>query len=308
MAYRGFTDSQIEAFSWVMKTESATEAAEKMLISQPAISRLIKQLEERLGFRLFERYNNRLIPTRKGILFYDEVKKVYVGLDHLRGFADKLRERKVGQYRIVSMPSFSTTLIPDTVAQLTEQYPDLEISLYSYRSNQIIDDMVAQRFDFGITTDMRQDSRYQCFRYSIPVLGLIPKHHHLADKDIIDIEDFNEETLIWGEPGEHSRVLIDQCLTEHNVTPKKIMTTSLGDIAIRLVESGIGLSIINSVAACDKRLVDVVAKPLSFDINYEFQVILPLEKNIESTVNGINIEMLRLIENKLNEAKYLLKL
>ncbi|TNF18779.1 MAG: LysR family transcriptional regulator, partial [Vibrionaceae bacterium] len=45
MAHRGFTDSQIEAFMWIMKTSSATEAADKMLISQPAISRLIKQLE-----------------------------------------------------------------------------------------------------------------------------------------------------------------------------------------------------------------------------------------------------------------------
>ncbi|ELV8594673.1 LysR family transcriptional regulator [Vibrio fluvialis] len=96
MAHRGFTDSQIEAFMWIMKTSSATEAADKMLISQPAISRLIKQLEARLGFELFERHNNRLLPTRRGTLFYDEVDRVYLGLNHLRQFADRLREQATG--------------------------------------------------------------------------------------------------------------------------------------------------------------------------------------------------------------------
>ncbi len=303
MASRGFTDSQIEAFSWIMKTESATEAAGKMLISQPAVSRLIKQLEDRLGFDLFERHNNRLLPTRKGILFYDEVEKVYVGLNHLRSFAEKLRDREVGQYRIVSMPSFSTSLVPDTVTQLTQTFPDLEISLYSYRSSQIIEDMIAQRFDFGITTDLAQDPRYQSFQYSLPAVGLIPVSHPLANKQIIDVEDFNNETLICGEPGEQSRTLINQCLTENAVNPKKILTTSLGDMAIRLVENGSGLSVINALSASDTKLTGLVARPLSFDIKYEFQIILPLEKNIESAVNNVNIELVRLVGERINQAK-----
>jgi len=303
MAFRGFTDSQIEAFSWIMKTESATKAADKMLISQPAVSRLIKQLEDRLGFELFERHNNRLLPTRKGILFHDEVEKVYVGLSHLRSFAEKLKDREVGQYRIVSMPSFSTSMVPDTITQLTETFPDLEISLYSYRSNQIIEDMIAQRFDFGITTDLAKDPRYQSFQYSLPTVGLIPISHPLANKEIIDVEDFNNETLICGEPGEQSRALISQCLIENHVKPKKILTTSLGDMAIRLVENGTGLSVINAVSASDTKLTGLVAKPLSFDIPYEFQIILPLEKNIESAANNVNNELVKLVEARIKQAK-----
>ena len=118
MAYRGFADSQIEAFMWIMKTSSATEAASKMLISQPAISRLIKQLEARLGFDLFERHNNRLLPTRRGTLFYDEVERVYIGLHHLRQFAERLKERVAGQLRVVSMPAFAVSLVPDAATLL----------------------------------------------------------------------------------------------------------------------------------------------------------------------------------------------
>lgn len=302
MAYRGFTDSQIEAFMWIMKTSSATEAASKMLISQPAISRLIKQLEARLGFDLFERHNNRLLPTRRGKLFYDEVERVYIGLNHLRQFAERLKERAAGQLRVVSMPSFAMSLLPEAAGLLARQFPDLEISLYSYRSNQIPDEMVAQRFDFGITSDLRIDPRYQSFPHSLPCMCLIPPGHPLEAKKVIHIEHFENETLICGEPKEQSRNLIAQCLTDNKVTPKKIWTVSLSEMALRLVENGTGLAVLNAVSAFDAKRAGVVIRPLAFDIRYDFQIILPLEKNLEPAINDINAELIALVEQKIFES------
>lgn len=302
MAYRGFTDSQIEAFMWIMKTSSATEAASKMLISQPAISRLIKQLEARLGFDLFERHNNRLLPTRRGTLFYDEVERVYIGLNHLRHFAERLKERAAGQLRVVSMPSFAMSLVPDAATLLAEKFPELEISLYSYRSGQIAEEMVAQRFDFGITTDPQLDPRYRSFQYSLPGMCLIPPGHPLEAKALIGIEDFANETLICGEPNEQSRNRLTQRLTKHAISPKKIWTVSLGEMAIRLVANGTGLAVLNAVSAFDAKRAGVVVRPLAFDIRYDFQIILPLEKNLEPAINNINVELMALVEQKIFES------
>ncbi|MDF2152516.1 LysR substrate-binding domain-containing protein [Vibrio sp. CAU 1672] len=299
MAHRGFTDSQIEAFMWVMKTSSATEAADKMLISQPAVSRLIKQLESRLGFALFERQNNRLLPTRRGSLFYDEVQRVYLGLSHLRQFAHRLRDQAAGQLRIVTMPSFSMSLIPDAAAQLAEPRPDLEISLYCYRSSQIPDDMVAQRFDFGITTDLRPDPRYQSFFYSLPGVCLIPAAHPLAEKAVIDIDDFENETLICGEPNEQGRSLLTQLMMENHITPRKIWTVSLSEMALKLVENGTGLSVVNTVSACEAQRAGIVVRPLSFEVRYDFQIILPLAKNIEPAINALNNQLVSFVEAKI---------
>lgn len=299
MAHRGFTDSQIEAFMWIMKTRSATEAAEKMLISQPAISRLLKQLEARLGFELFERHNNRLLPTRRGTLFYDEVERVYLGLNHLRQFAGRLKDQADGQLRVVSMPSFAMSLVPDAAAQLTGQFPNLEVSLYSFRSSQIPEDMIAQRFDFGITTDTRTDPRYQSFQYSLPGVCLLPSGHYLARKSIINIEDFENETLICGEPNEYSRGLISQFLTQNSVAPKKIWSVSLSEMAIRLVANGTGLTIVNTVSARDANRPGIVVRPVSFDVHSDFQIILPLEKNVEPEVHTLNMALFDVVEEKI---------
>ncbi|PSW20568.1 LysR family transcriptional regulator [Photobacterium sanctipauli] len=300
MASRGFTDSQIEAFTWVMKTRSATEAAEKMLISQPAVSRLIKQLEERLGFSLFERVNNRLLPTRHGSLFYNEVERVYVGLNHLKQFADKIKDTAAGQLRIVSMPSFATSLLPSAAILLAEQFPELEMSLYSYRSEQIPTDMAAERFDFAITLSAEQDARYQSYFYSLPTAFIVPKHHPLAQKSVITPQDLQGETLIVGEPEERSRATIINRLNELDIKPKKIWTVSLSDIATRLVANGKGISVINAVSALDaEQHWGVVCRPFEEPIESQLQLILPLDKNMDPATQKLVMELKQIIERKI---------
>ncbi|MGF1700443.1 LysR substrate-binding domain-containing protein [Photobacterium makurazakiensis] len=299
MASRGFTDSQIEAFMWIMRTNSATEAAEKMLITQPAISRLLKQLEQRLDFALFDRTNNRLIPTRRGKLFYDEVNKVYSGLSHLKSFADRLKQQTVGQVSIVSMPAFAVSLLPELAITIDECFPGLDIGLYSYRSNQIISDMAAQRFDFAITTDLTVDPRYQSFFYTIPSVCLIPSHHPLNNKQSIQLADFEGETLITGEPNDQIRSPLLQMLSESRITPQKIWTVSLNDIASQLVANGKGIAVLNGISAMTQ-LSGTIAKPLTVPVEYNIQVIFPLDKDMDDLTREVNHKLLGIVEDKIS--------
>ena len=74
---------QIEAFRAVMLTGSMTIAAEFLRVTQPAVSRLVKDLEKHLKFRLFRRQGNRLIPTHEATILFAEVDRFYVGLDRI---------------------------------------------------------------------------------------------------------------------------------------------------------------------------------------------------------------------------------
>ncbi|MGF1696268.1 LysR substrate-binding domain-containing protein [Vibrio lamellibrachiae] len=281
MASRGFTDSQIEAFAWVMKTESATAAAEKMLISQPAISRLLKGLEERLGFALFERINNRLSPTRRGLLFYQEVERSYIAIRQLQKFADKIRDRAEGTLRVGCVSVFAINVLPKIAKQLTEYYPDIEVNLLSYRSEQIVEDMIAQRFDMGITTIMTPDSRYQSYPITLPQVCILPKGHRLEHKEIIEVSDFGGETLIYGEAQERTRRQLDTLLEQHNATPKKVWTVSLAEMAVKLVQESVGLSVVDCVSASHAKTSGVIVKPLSEELKYHANLIFPLGKNMD---------------------------
>src|SRR5262245_47324218 len=82
---------QIEAFRAVMVGGTATTAAQMLFISQPAVSRLVRSLEDSVGFDLFERRKKRLVPTVEGKQLHAAVEQTFVGLQHVSRAADAIR-------------------------------------------------------------------------------------------------------------------------------------------------------------------------------------------------------------------------
>src|ERR1700743_2258747 len=94
---------QLEAFRTVMLTGSMTIAAEALQITQPAVSRLIRDLEIVLSLRLFRREGNRLIPGAEAQVLYAEVDKFYQGIERIERVAEDLATLRTGTLRIASM-------------------------------------------------------------------------------------------------------------------------------------------------------------------------------------------------------------
>ena len=94
---------QIEVFRAVMMAGSVTAAARTLRISQPAVSRLLRYTEDRLAAPLFSRVKGRIYPTAQARVLYEEVEKVYKGLDSVQDVARTLADNLVGQLRIVAI-------------------------------------------------------------------------------------------------------------------------------------------------------------------------------------------------------------
>src|SRR3546814_2005723 len=85
---------QIEAFRTVIACGTTTRAAEILRISQPAISRLLADLERTTKLKLFDRGKGRIRPTAEGLAFYDEVQRAFIGLERLSFAAERSEEHK----------------------------------------------------------------------------------------------------------------------------------------------------------------------------------------------------------------------
>ena len=102
-----FNDRQIEAFRAAVALGSVTEAASALSVTQPAVSRLLADLEAELGFALFERIGRGVRATRQGRLLYEEVERSYIGLQAVRKRAALIRRGRAGSLRIAVMPAFA---------------------------------------------------------------------------------------------------------------------------------------------------------------------------------------------------------
>ena len=111
----------MEVFRAVMLTGSISAAAKLLYVSQPAVSKLIQYIEGRLTYRLFERINNRLVPTAEAQVLFREVERVYQAALEVNECALSLGAGGHRKLRISCSASLSTVVIPIALAQLKRE-------------------------------------------------------------------------------------------------------------------------------------------------------------------------------------------
>ena len=135
----------LRVFSEIMRTGSATAAGKQLSLSQPAVSRLIAQLEANVGFDLFYRDRGKLVPTADGIKLLQEVELTLASLDRFNSMVRDIAGYSAGTVRVVAPPSFAEGVLPDIVSQFRERFPGVEFSIDS-RSVETARSMIAMRY------------------------------------------------------------------------------------------------------------------------------------------------------------------
>ena len=140
---------QVEAFRAVMVTGSMTSAAELLGVSQPAVSRLIRDFELAVTFRLFERRGNQITPTPEAVSLLSEVERAFVGLARISEHATAIRSHQAGSLRIAALPALAMGALPRFVGRFMRERPNLQIALHGMPSHLVIEAVAAGQADLG---------------------------------------------------------------------------------------------------------------------------------------------------------------
>ena len=96
---------QLEAFRALILRQTVTRAADMLHISQPAVTRLINDLETDVGFSLFDRINGRLNPTPEAMVLFEEVERSFAGIDRIAQTAEQIKSLRRGSLHIAGAPA-----------------------------------------------------------------------------------------------------------------------------------------------------------------------------------------------------------
>jgi len=141
---------QLEAFRAVMLTGGMTPAAELIGVTQPAVSRLIRDLQRSLRLTLFKKRGARLLPTGEAHSLYREVERSFVGLDRIAQSALELRERRAGTLRIAALPALASGFLPRFAGAFLAARPKLDLALFGLTSSSVLDWVISGQCDVGI--------------------------------------------------------------------------------------------------------------------------------------------------------------
>ena len=236
---------QLEAFRMVMETGSVTQAGKLLYISQPAVSRLIADLEEHVNFRLFDRRKKRLIPTLEAKLLYDEVEKAFIGLSSIEDTAQSILELKRGHLRLIAMPGIATLLLPKVINEFSLQFPNIKIELESRTRLQVMEWISSHQYDLGFANLPLEGSDVELHSsFPMEMVCVVPKMHSLANRSSISPSDLKEENFISYPRGTHIRFAVDQAFENSKINRHIKVEARSSEAILNLVSTGFGVSVV----------------------------------------------------------------
>jgi len=265
---------QIEAFRTVIVTGGITSAARALHISQPAVTRLIHDLQYALGLTLFERSGTRLIPTNEALSLYREVERQFVGLDRIESAARQLREGASGRLRIGALPTFNVGFLPRIVGGFLKDRPGLEVSIYGSISSQVMEWVASGFCDVGFAQSPLDFPNIEVELLTpVPGAAVIPAGHRLAEKAVLEPPDFADEPFVLLEQSTPMRYHTDAIFSAARISRISRVETPLSMIACSLVAAGAGLSIVDPFTAAEYDGRGVVMRPFRPAIYYDVGVV-----------------------------------
>ncbi|WP_269142314.1 LysR substrate-binding domain-containing protein [Sphingomonas sp. IC-11] len=268
---------QLEAFRAVMLTGSVTQAAQVMHLSQPAVSKLIADLEYAIGFRLFVRSKgSALTVTPEAGYFYHEVERSFMGVDALKRAANDIRNLSSGNLHVAALPALSFSFMPKVLSEFRREHPNVVIRLYTHGSATVRQLVANQQFDVGLATRAHEvpGVSSSVFLRSVGAC-VLPPGHRLAAKSIIEPQDLAGEPFISLMLGDQTRRRIDRIFEDAGIERDLVVETQYAITHCSLVTQGVGCSIVNPATAVDFLRQGLLIRPFKPRIEFEYLLYTP---------------------------------
>jgi DNA-binding transcriptional LysR family regulator len=271
---------QVEAFRAVMLSGSVTAAAGMMGVTQPAVSRLLRDLQAALRMPLFEKRGTGLVPTAAATALYTEVERSFVGLDRITAAAEEIRTRRTGMLRIAALPALANGFLPRFAGRFVADRPNLNLALFGLISPLVIDWVLNLQCDIGFAeTAMAHAGLPTIHMPVLPRVAVLPEGHRLCSKATLRPRDFEGETYVSLTAGSPSRHLVDGVFAKHGVTRVMRVETTLSEIMCGMVSSGLGVAICDPFTAAEFASRGVVSRPFLPRIDFEFAAVFPPQRS-----------------------------
>ena len=261
-----FTPSirQLRAFVEVHRLRKLSAAAEKLFVTQSAVSMLIRQLEDGLGARLFDHTTRSLQPTAAAADMLPTAERILRDVDALSGGFRELSTLERGRICVAITPTLASFLLPGAIRSFVASHPQVRIVIDDCAPDQFITRIIAEQVDFGIGTPDRPGAEVETQTLLRDHLALVClQDHPLAHKRTVRWADLAAHPVITVRPGYGIRPLIDGTAARAGVALNVVNEVTFLSTAIWMTASGMGASIMPAAYALAADDASLVTLPIS---------------------------------------------
>jgi len=255
---------QLRVFRAVALERNFSRAGDGIGLTQPAVSRSIHELETQLGLKLLDRTTREVALTEAGQSLAARLDRLLDELDQTLQDVGGMAHARRGKVRVASSPTLSANLMPDCIAACARQEPDIQLVLLDRIQQDVLGSVRAGEVDFGVVIEPSapDDLHAESIMHD-PFVLVAPRGHALMKPRTVRWSALSGQPLVLLDHASGSRRLIDRALQRHGAQCEVVQELGHPTTVFRMVEAGIGISVMPALAVPPDGLGQLAVRPLT---------------------------------------------
>ncbi len=256
--------NQLRFFYEAARCQNFTMAAQKLFVSQPAVTAQIKQFEDQTSLKLFQKRGRKVYLTDEGKTLFEYVKRIFdyeVQVEHI---VEEMKKLKRGILRLGTTKTYARYFMPLVLSSFSETYPQVKIFLGEGSSLDIMQSLLNFQNEIALIANVEDDPRIHFIPFSQEKLVLIlAENHPLGEKESLLIEELAREPLIMKETGSATRKMINELFMREGLNPNILMETGNTEFIKQVVQRGEGISfLVRSAVLSELNEKKLIERPI----------------------------------------------
>ena len=287
----------LRVFQTVAEYEHITRASEELILSQPAVTKIIQSLEHETGLELIERHGRRIVLTHAGHVLHSYALRMFALEREMEEALAVLQDVEAGEITLAANTTTGVYLLPPIVSRYRDLYPQVTLRIAILNSQEIIEQTLNWTLDFGLVegdpSTLPTGLYVEVFAQDELVLVVAPDHRWSRLGEL-NPEALREGELLLREQGSGIREVIEHALLLHRVQVHPLFTLPDNEAIKQMIMSGVGAAIVSTLAV-QRELAsgDLVRIPITgVDLRPQLSLVRRIDKQLSRAAQAF-CELLR---------------
>jgi DNA-binding transcriptional LysR family regulator len=283
-------------FHEVAKHRSFSKAAEELFISQPAVTKHIKELELKVGIGLIQRGRGGFALTETGKILFKYTHKISSHLMEIENVFGNLQKDHHGLLKIGTTESYSKCLMPKLLSGFQSSHPSIKIALDVGNSDEIEKSLLVYKNDLGLIGVTKISSKLKTIPFlKEPLVLIVSPNHPLAKRKVVSLKELEGYPFIIRAKGSTTRRIVLQAFRDLNIRPSLLIEAGSSEFIKQWVSEGKGVSVIVKRIVEDEEKRGIIKTvPLSEKVYLEVALFYLKEERSNPTIKTF----VHFVENK----------
>lgn len=235
---------KLEVLYYAAKYQNFSKAANKLLVTLPAVSMQIRDLEEYYNVKLFTRRGNKVKLTEAGEVLYDFADKIFVLANDAENYLMETGDINRSTLRIGAEETGAKYVLPHFIKQLRKEFPHIKVIVKIGVSSQMTDSVANHENDLAFVGNTKPRIKLPSVRLYRSELFLVisKKHRWFNKKEAIGLEDLQKERILLSGDGTAIKYTISNLFKKHHIETDCIIEGDTIDFIKEMVKEGEGIA------------------------------------------------------------------